>query len=174
MLTGALLAASACDATNEGTATPVSTTDKAATTEALWDPCQISTDVLTQIGVDASTKDTTISGVEKVEGWELCSWKDKPKRSNYTIGVWSTTHSIEEIKDDRNNTAYQDVTVAGRSGIQFRKAHDDDKSECYLAFPAEGQTQEISAYKSTLSEDSRDSCEIATVAAESLVPLFPS
>ncbi|MFE3446539.1 DUF3558 domain-containing protein [Nocardia sp. NPDC059180] len=174
VLAGALLAAAGCGSANEGTATPTATTDQAAAEEALWDPCQISDDVLVRIGVDPSTEDNTIAGVENVEGWELCSWKDKPTRSNYTVGAWSTTHSLEDIKSDSNNIEYEELSVAGRTGIQFRKSHDEDKSECYIAFPSGAQTLEVSAYKSTLTEDVRDSCEIALSAAEALVPIFPS
>lgn len=176
MLAGTLLAATGCNATNEGTATPVSTTDKAAATEALWDPCtQVGEDVLAQVGVDSSTKDTTISGVENVEGWKLCSWHNKRSRWDYTLGIWSTIHTVDEIKADPNNTDFTDITAAGRSGIQFRKAHDAAyNSVCYIAFPSNGQTFEVSIYKTPLTTDDRDPCEIALAASEFVVPVFPA
>ncbi|MGV9636468.1 DUF3558 domain-containing protein [Nocardia rhamnosiphila] len=173
VLTGVVLVGSGCDATTDGSAAPL-TTDEAATAEALWDPCkQIGDDVLRQVGVDPSTQDNTISGVEKVEGWKLCSWKDKAVRENYALGVWATTHTIEESKKDTNNVDFSDITVAGRPGVQFRRASDTRNEKCYLSFPASGQSIEISIYKSVLTEDERSPCDIASSAAEILVPEFP-
>lgn len=165
-----------CDATTGGSAGPVTTTDAVAT-EALWDPCtQINDDVLRQVGVDPSTRDNTISGVENVEGWKLCSWHDKPSDWNYRLGVWSTAHTIEETKQDKNNVGFTDINVAGRSGVQFRRAEDRYEEKCYLSFPSGSQAIEISVYKAftTLArEDDRAPCVIASAAAEILVPTFP-
>ncbi|MCX0270643.1 DUF3558 domain-containing protein [Nocardia zapadnayensis] len=176
-LAGALLAVSGCDAATDGSAAPVTTTDAAAATEALWDPCtQISDDMLRQVGVDPATRDNTISGVENVEGWKLCSWKDKLARENYALGVWATTHTIEESKQDGNNVDFFDISVGGRHGVQFRRAYDKRDEVCYLSFPANGQTVDISVYKaySTIGlEDDRPPCEIAAAAAEVLVPIIP-
>ncbi|TLG14401.1 DUF3558 domain-containing protein [Nocardia cyriacigeorgica] len=175
VLAVALAAATGCDATNDGTATPASTTAKTTATEALWDPCtQIGEDTLAQVGVDSSTKDTTISGVENVEGWKLCSWHNKPSRWDYTVGVWSTVHALDEIKKDPNNTGFTDISAAGRSGVQFGKAHDAAyDSVCYLGFPFSGGTIEISVYNSPASDTAQDPCDTAKAAAETLVPLFP-
>ncbi|WP_327149286.1 DUF3558 domain-containing protein [Nocardia sp. NBC_01329] len=174
VLAGAVLAVSGCDATTGGSAVAVTTTDAAAT-EALWDPCtQISDGVLRQVGVDPSTRDNTISGVENVEGWKLCSWHDKPVRWNYALGVWATSHSIEETKQDHNNIDFADVIVAGRSGVQFKRAEDSHEEMCYLSFPVDGQSIEISIYKTVLTEDRRAPCDIASAAAEILVPIFPA
>lgn len=177
VLAGVLLTVSGCGAATDGSAAPVTTTDAVAATEALWDPCtQISDDVLRQVGVDPATRDNTISGVENVEGWKLCSWKDKLVRENYALGVWSTTHTIEESKKDENNVAFSDISVGGRDGVQFRRAYDKEDEVCYLSFPASGQSVEISIYKaySTMElEDNRPPCEIAAAAADVLVPLFP-
>ncbi|MFF0531184.1 DUF3558 domain-containing protein [Nocardia amikacinitolerans] len=178
VLAGVLVASTGCDATNGGTATPSSTTDKAAATEALWDPCtQISDEVLRRVGVDPSTRDNTISGVEKVPGWKLCSWHDKPSRWTYNLGVWSSIYTLEEVKGDENNIEFADLSIAGRSGVQFRRADDRDGRVCYIAFPADGQTIEVSVYKAYTTKtpaDNRDSCAIAAEAAEVLVPTFPS
>lgn len=173
LLAGALLAVTGCGASTEGSAIRETTTD-VATTETLWDPCtQISDDVLRQVGVDPTTRDNTISGVENVEGWKLCSWDDKASRWNYTLGVWSTVHTIEEIKGDQNNTDFTNISVGSRSGLQFRKVHDSHNEECYIALPTDGQSIEVSIYKTVSTRDGRDSCDIAKTAAELLVPIFP-
>ncbi|MEV2220427.1 DUF3558 domain-containing protein [Nocardia vinacea] len=174
VLAGALLVATGCATTNGGTATPATTTDKAKATAALWDPCtQISDSILRDVGVDPSTRNNTISGVENVEGWKLCSWNDQPDRANYNLGVWSTIYTIEDVKGDENNIGFTNISIAGRSGVEFRKAHDRDGGECYLAFPSNGQTVEISIYKTTLTKDDRTSCVIASAAAEKLMPTLP-
>ncbi|MGY4099557.1 DUF3558 domain-containing protein [Nocardia sp. R16R-3T] len=174
MLAGVLIAATGCGATNGRTATPATTTDKAAATAALWDPCtQISDSILRQVGVDPSTRNNTISGVENVEGWKLCSWNDQPGRANYNLGVWSTTHTIDESKKDGNNVDFTAISIAGREGVQFRRAYDSDNEVCYFSFPSNGHTIEISIYKTTLTKDKRNPCVIATAAADTLVPNFP-
>ncbi|MGV9924947.1 DUF3558 domain-containing protein [Nocardia rhamnosiphila] len=178
VLAGAVLAVSGCAATTGGSAAPGTTTAASVATEALWDPCtQISDDVLRQVGVDPSTRDNTISGVADVEGWKLCSWHDKASRWNYTLGVWSTTHSIDEIKADRNNVEFVDVNISGRLGVQFGKVHDTNDEECYIAFPAAGQTIEVSAYKTftTMStSDARTPCVIVSDAVGILAPIIPA
>ncbi len=173
ILTGALLLVTACDATTEGPAAPEITTDGAAS-EALWDPCtQIHEDSLRQIGVDPTTRDNTISGVENVEGWKLCSWHNKKSRWDYTLGVWSTTHTIEGLKADTNNIAFADITVSGKNGTQFEKAHDTYNSVCYLGFPFTEGTIEVSVFKSAASDSDLDPCQTARTAAEALVLQFP-
>lgn len=174
VLAAIILVGSGCDATTDGSAASVTTTDEAGVAEALWDPCtQIGDQLLRQVGVDPSTQDNTISGVENVKGWKLCSWKDKAVRENYALGVWTTTHTIEESKEDVNNVDFSDITIAGRWGVQFRRASDTHNEKCYLSFPAIGQSIEISVYKSVLTEDERNPCDIASSAAEILVPEFP-
>ncbi|MEV3962507.1 DUF3558 domain-containing protein [Nocardia sp. NPDC050193] len=174
VLAGALLAASGCDAPTGGLAAPQTTTNSAVT-EALWDPCtEISDDVLRQVGVDPSTRDNTISGVENVEGWKLCSWHDKASRWDYTLGVWSTTHRIEELRGDVNNVEFTDVSVSGRAGVRFKKAHDTQNSVCYLAFPFSDGALEISVFNSAASDLEQDPCRTADSAAVVLVAHFPN
>ncbi|MBH0778270.1 DUF3558 domain-containing protein [Nocardia sp. NEAU-351] len=177
VLAGALVLA-ACEGTSDGTATPVSTVDKSAATAALWDPCtQIGDDVLRQVGVDPSTRDTTIAGVQRVAGWKLCSWNDKPSGWNYNLGVWSTIHSLDEVRGDKNNINFTESQVAGRTGVQFRKADDRDNLVCYLAFPTKGQIIEVSIYKSFTTKtpaDNREPCSLASRAATILAPTFPA
>lgn len=164
-----------CDANPPGSTTPETSTDEAAATEALWDPCtQISDDVLQRVGVDPTTRDNKISGVEYVEGWKLCSWKEKEIREDYSLGVWATTHTIEETKEDENNIDFTDISVSGRPGVQFKRADDTGDRVCYLSFPSNGQSVEISIYKTVSTKDDRGPCEIASAAGEILVPVFPT
>lgn len=176
ILAGALLVITGCDASPGQPGVPTTTEDAAAADANLWDPCSIDEDLLRQVGVDPATRDDTISGVRDVGGWRLCSWKDKPVRGSYSLGVWSTVHTIEESKQDANNIEFTDIAVAGRSGTQFKRADDPEGDVCYLSFPADGQSIEISVYKaySTMElEDEREPCVIGLAAAESLVPEFP-
>jgi hypothetical protein len=174
ILAGVLLAVTGCDTIAGGPVTPETTTDAVAATEALWDPCtQISDDVLRQVGVDPATRDNTISGVENVKGWKLCSWHNKKSRWDYTLGVWSTTHTVEDLKGDANNVDFTNITVSGRPGTQFRKAHDAHNSVCYFGFPFSAGTIEISVFGSAASDADLDPCQTASTAAETLVHQFP-
>ncbi|WP_082857935.1 DUF3558 domain-containing protein [Nocardia arizonensis] len=169
-----MVAVSGCDTVSDGAATPSPITDKSAATAALWDPCtQISAATLERLGVDPSTRDNNIGELDRVDGWKLCSWKDKPLRSNYSLGVWSTIRTVADTRKDSYNIDFIEVTVSGRTGLQYRRADDRDNRICYIAFSSGGHEVDVSVYKSTLSTDTRNPCTIAAAAAEILVPIIP-
>ena len=165
----AVLAAASCDA-QSGTEAPQETSPPAV---ALWDPCTIGNSTLQAARLDPSTRDTTIAGAEDVEGWELCSWKDQAHLPNYSLGVWATTHSLDEVKSNEVNTGFTDVTVAGRPAVQHGVRGGAAERTCYLRFPTDGQVFSVSASKMISTDDPQPPCDIATEAAEVIVPEFP-
>lgn len=167
LLAGAVLLAVGCDA-QAGTETPQEASPPPA---PLWDPCTLSDSTVQAAGLDPTTRDTTIAGAENVEGWELCSWKDSPP--NYTLGVWATTHGLDEVKSNEVNTGFTDVTVAGRSAVQHGVRGGAAERTCYLEFPAASGVYAVSTYKRVSTDDPRDPCDIATGAAEVIAPEFP-
>lgn len=165
----AVLAAAGCDA-QAGNEAPQETSPPPV---ALWDPCTLSDSTLQAAALDPSTRDTTIAGAENVEGWELCSWKDRATPPNYSIGVWATTRSLDELKSNEINTGFTDVTVAGRQAVQHGVKGGAAERTCYLRFPTEGQVFSVSASKAISTDDPQPPCDIATAAAEIIASEFP-
>ncbi|WP_280417839.1 DUF3558 domain-containing protein [Nocardia carnea] len=158
---GALLTLTGCDATGESV-TPETSADAVPTNQVLRDPCaQVSDDILRQMGLDPAMRNNTISDVEDDEGWKLCSWKDKPVRENYKLGIWATTHAIEDSKQDKNNISFTDITISDLAGVPFKRAEDTHDEVCDLSFRAHGGAIDISIYKAVSTRDDRDPCDMA-------------
>ncbi|WP_181063128.1 DUF3558 domain-containing protein [Nocardia nova] len=169
--TAVLALGTGCSSSNSGTATPA-TSDAKAATAALWDPCtQVTDAALRQAGVDPATRTVNIGGVA-VDGWKLCSWHDSPD-FYYTLGVWSSVFTVDDLKKKPDNIDFQEVTVGGRKGYQYRTASDKNGTNCYAAFPASQGTFEVSIYNMS-SRATESPCPHAVSAAAAIVPLFPS
>ena len=164
--------AAGCTKASQGTATP-STTDTTAATAALWDPCtQISSDVLQKLGVDQSSKESGIGGVQQ-SGWKICSWSYPPEH-NQSVTIYSTIHTIDEFKKKSENTDFVSVSVDGRAGWKFHRATDKDNEICDLVFPF---TLGVGSYQISFGNldpgMTSSPCEGATNAAKVLVAAFP-
>lgn len=168
-LAGVVLVASGCDAGTNGTATPSTTTDISAATAALWDPCtQVSDQVLQKIGVSPSTRESGVAGVEE-PGWKHCTWSG----ADFALGVWSTIHSVDDFKRKEGNVGFTDISVGGRSGVQYRRAKDKFDEDCDLVFPASDGALSITIYNHASSKNVIAPCTRAMTAAETLAPIFP-
>ncbi|MEU2030966.1 DUF3558 domain-containing protein [Nocardia amamiensis] len=171
-LAGVALVASACGSGADGTATPSTAIDTSAATTALWDPCtQVSDQQLQRIGVVASTKKPGIAGVEE-PGWKVCSWHDAPSQWSYSLGVWSTIHSVDDIRKKPENVDFVSINVSGRDGLRFRNANDADREDCDLIFSTSQGALQITVFNSP-SKNTAAPCDRAMNAAEVLVPGFP-
>lgn len=175
---GAVMAATAvvafaagCSKANQGTATPT-TTDKAAATAALWDPCSKVTDsVLQQMGVDPATKQTGIGGVPQ-DGWKICSWHDTPDYK-FTVGVWSSSFTIQDLKNKKDNTDFTDVVVGGRNGMRHKSASDTQGEDCYISFPSRQGMFEVSVYNQD-SDETTSACDRVQTVAADVVSILPN
>ena len=169
LLAVAAVLTAGCDA-QTGTDTPQDTSPPPV---ALWDPCtEVSDSTLQSAGLDPATKSNTIGGVENVEGWELCSWKNQGPW-DYSVGVWSTSHTIDEIRANPVNTDFRDVTVAGRSAVQHGVTGSPAANVCYLQFPAGAQVLSVSVTKTISGDNPMNPCTLATNAAEVIAPELP-
>ncbi|MFF7943090.1 DUF3558 domain-containing protein [Nocardia gamkensis] len=168
-LAGVVLVASGCDSGTSGTATPNTTTDTSAATAALWDPCtQVSDQVLQKIGVSPSTRESGVAGVEE-PGWKHCNWSS----ADFALGVWSTVHSVDDFRRKEGNIDFSDISVGGRSGVQYHRAKDKFGEDCDLVFPASHGALSITIYNHASSKNVIAPCTRAMTAAETLVPIFP-
>ncbi|MEU7765146.1 DUF3558 domain-containing protein [Nocardia sp. NPDC049190] len=166
-----MLVAAGCGTETRGMTAPSTTADISAPTAALWDPCtQVSDQQLQQIGVVSSTKKSGVAGVEE-PGWKVCSWHDKPSQWDYSLGVWSTNHSADEIKNKPQNIDVIEINVSGRHGFRFRKSSDTDAEDCDLVFSAIQGALQVTVFNA--SPKSIPPCDRAMNAAEVLVSAFP-
>ncbi|MEV0299139.1 DUF3558 domain-containing protein [Nocardia sp. NPDC050710] len=171
-LAGVVLLASGCGSETDGKATPSTGVGTSAATAALWDPCtQISDQVLQKVGVVPATKESGISGVQQ-PGWKVCSWHDRQSGWNYSLGVWSTTNTVDDFQKKSENTNFSDISIAGRSGVTYHRMNDKDGEDCDLLFPAAQGAVLITAFN-TAAGAGVAPCDRARAAAETLVPLFP-
>ncbi|MGY1896628.1 DUF3558 domain-containing protein [Nocardia gipuzkoensis] len=160
-----------CTQSTDGTANPNMSTDKNAATAALWDPCtQISDQTLRNLGVDPATRESGIGGVQ-VDRWKVCTWHDTPEWQ-YSLTVWSTTFTVDDLKKKKENVDFVDITIGVRNGVRHGIASDRKNEKCYLAFPASQGAVEVSVLNVS-SRATVPPCDRVSSAAQVLVPAFP-
>ncbi|MFB7875160.1 DUF3558 domain-containing protein [Nocardia sp. NPDC056064] len=169
-----VLAVAGCSTTEEGKAQPSSTTDVAAATAALWDPCsEIPESTLTGLGLNPGSKRSGILGAEE-PGWKICSWEDDSFPSNYGVGVYSTIYTIDDLRAKPENIDFQEMTIAGRNGVHYRQSHYESDEDCAFAFQTKtGLVQVDLLQTSSKRNRSAQPCDLLQPIADALVPLFP-
>ncbi|WP_406273666.1 DUF3558 domain-containing protein [Nocardia sp. NBC_00881] len=167
MAAALVLGLAACGESAE--TTPATTTTQAAATSdaptRLFDPCTgIPDDALSAAGLDPATKQVGVGGV-KQPGWEICGWRG----ADYTLGVFSTGGTVAEFERRPGNVDFQDVTIAGRSGRQFRVDGAAKDQMCDVLFPAGQGLLQLTLVNKT----SGDPCDRLQSVGEAIVPALP-
>lgn len=167
LLVGALATgAVGCGDTTNGSPTTGSSTTAAQT---LFNPCTgIPDEVLRAAGVEPKTEEAGIAGVPQ-SGWEICGW-DGPQ---YFITVFSTGRSVAEFERKPGNIEFQDVTVAGRQGRQFRVAGASKNLGCDVLFPASQGVVQLRILNRAGVDGLEDPCTVLYRVGTSIVPAFP-
>nr|WP_280193621.1 DUF3558 domain-containing protein [Nocardia farcinica] len=156
----------ACGGTTSGTAT----TSTSAAEVALWNPCtEIPDDLLRQAGVDPAVVESGVAGVHQ-SGWEICTWRGP----TYSMAVYSSTRSVQEIREKPGNTDFRDVQIGGRQGVEYRVAGASRDLDCDIVFPASQGMVSIRIGNSALVDNPQDPCRLVNKAAEILVPVLPA
>lgn len=160
----AVVGAAGCE---EGTSTSKGTTTTAK--PVLWNPCtEIPDALLTEVGVDPATEEKGVAGVPQ-SGWEICGWEG----SNYSLTVYTTSKKVEEFEQKPGNVDFRDVTIAGRSGREFRVAGASKHLDCDVVFPSSQGVVQLQVLGSPLIDDLEDPCATLAAVGEVLVPTFP-
>lgn len=168
-----VLAVVGCSTTESGNAQPSTSTDQAAATAALWDPCsQIPDSTLSSLGLDVASKRSGILGAEE-PGWKICAWSASAYPPGYGLTVYTTVHSVEEVRQKSTNIEFKDVVVAGRQGIQFRQSHHDVDEDCSLVFPTASGFAQLDMLNTGVKERKTPPCDRMQPIAAAIVPLFP-
>ncbi|WP_233225395.1 DUF3558 domain-containing protein [Nocardia sp. MDA0666] len=160
----AALAAAGCSSTTEGT--PTTTADKAAD---LWDPCTGIPDIaLRAANVDPASKESGVGGIQQ-SGWKICGWRG----SEYSITAYSTARSVDEFEHKPGNVDFTDVTIAGRSGRQFRVEGASKQLDCNVVFPTQQGVVQLQVLGRASLDNPPEPCGVLARIGESIVPSFP-
>ncbi|MGW4330612.1 DUF3558 domain-containing protein [Nocardia sp. NPDC004573] len=160
-----VLGAAACG--DESGGAPATTTTQAASTATqLFDPCTgIPDTALTSAGLDPASKQVGVGGV-KQPGWEICGWKG----ADFTLGVFSNGMSVAEFERKPGNVDFQDVTIGGRTGRQFRVDDAAKDQMCDALFPARQGLLQLTLVNKTTDQNP---CERLATVGEAIVPTLP-
>ncbi|MFC4375388.1 DUF3558 domain-containing protein [Nocardia halotolerans] len=166
MVAGAVVGAVVgCDDDSSGK--PVATSSAAA--PVLWDPCsEISDEVIRAAGADPATEESGIGGVHQ-SGWEMCTWMG----DTYSVAVFSTGRTVAEFEQKPGQVDFQDVTIGGRAGRQFRVEGASKDLRCDVLFAARQGVVQISILNRASLTGIDGPCLSAERAGEVLVPTFP-
>jgi hypothetical protein len=157
----------ACGSSKSGN--PSASSETSAASVKLFDPCTgIPDSALTAAGVDPATKESGIAGVHQ-SGWEICNWKG----SRYYITVFSTGRTVAEFEHKEGNVDFQDVTVAGRKGRQFKIAGASKDLGCDVLFPAAQGVLQLRVLNKASLDNPEDPCKELYRVGDAIVPLLP-
>ncbi|MGK8555785.1 DUF3558 domain-containing protein [Nocardia gipuzkoensis] len=166
VLFGSLLASGAVAC---GDATSGSPTTSTTAAKALFDPCTgIPDDTLRSAGVDPGTEEPGIGGAHQ-SGWEICAWNGP----TYSITVYSTGRTVTEFERKPGNVDFQDVTVVGRQGRQFRVEGASKHLNCDVVFPASQGVVQLAVMNRASLNNLEDPCKVLYRVGESIVPALP-
>jgi hypothetical protein len=168
LLIGALATGTVgCEDTTSGSPTTGSSSTAA---QALFNPCTgIPDEALRSAGVDPATKEAGIAGVHQ-SGWEICTWKSR----RYHLSVFSTGRSVAEFERKPGNVDFQDVTIAGRSGRQFRVEGASKDLDCDVVFPASQGVLQLRILNNAVLDDLENPCTILSRVGGAIVPVLPN
>ncbi|WP_194289760.1 DUF3558 domain-containing protein [Nocardia macrotermitis] len=130
----------------------------------LWDPCSLSDSAVKAAGVNPSSKDTNAFGAPQA-GWKGCVWRN----DTYVLSVYSTSHTIDEVRSNTNFKNIHDVDVSGRQALSYTEQGED----CGVDFPTSKGVVEIIARKLGTAATPVDECAVALSSANSLNSSIP-
>ncbi|MGM7644001.1 DUF3558 domain-containing protein [Nocardia sp. JW2] len=165
-----------CGESTEGAAGPTTTVRDPDTIE-VFNPCRgaLSDEVLTEVGLDPSTFHVTVDPPSGVSAWRICSWRpldDRYGSGKRDIGVFSTSHTLEDARKKAGVTVIRDTTINARAGLVSKENSTPDI--CYVSFAAEqGMFEVTAAWLSTEGPRGGDLCRMAEQYATALEPHLP-
>ncbi|MFG3619057.1 DUF3558 domain-containing protein [Nocardia sp. NPDC047654] len=151
--------------TDETSGTPTTSTGPVV----LWNPCsEIPDATVRTLELDPASKESGIGGVHQ-SGWEICAWKG----TQYGLTVYSSAKGVDYFKSKPENVDFRPVTIAGRSGEQFRVNGTTKNLKCDLIIPASQGIFQIALLGWPGKDGPDDPCTALNQAAQVLVPVMP-
>lgn len=178
VLTATVLVAG-CSSTVDGDAQAPPTTSAGASTTpsddeiqaALFSPCDdIPDDALRKTGVDPATEDPEVAGVE-FTGWRVCRWNSVD--GLYSLVVFSTSKTMDEIRSNPKNVDFQPITIGTRNATNYHESNDAEHARCDIAIAAGQGAYIVRASAMYGLAQKEDSCALATRHARDLEPILP-
>lgn len=159
-----VLAVAGCGKSTQS-GTPTASAQTKLTKDQLWDPCSLPDEAVAATGVTTDTKNTNPVG-GPTSAFRGCGWKS----DTYALAVFSTTHTMDEV---RSNTSFQNlhnVDVPGRSAVSYTEG---SWGSCRVDFPTSKGVVEILVDKSLTSSSGVDVCATALRSADLLNNSIP-
>lgn len=124
-LIGAGLLVAGC---GSGTVSGNADAEGTAAGEPVFSPCDdIPDQVLIELGLDPATEAPEIMGV-KQPGWKICKWQGEGEAP--ALSVFATTYTLDDVRQNKRNTEFTPVEIAGRQGFTYRETTDTDRRNC--------------------------------------------
>ncbi|MBY4206476.1 DUF3558 domain-containing protein [Rhodococcus fascians] len=116
-------------------ALPTSTSVAPIATEP-WDPCTIPDNAVEAAGLDVESKEPALRGGNSATSeWKVCSWKNPDPGSWFYVGVFSSFHDLEYLKQ---NERFQEFGDEVDGGVEFRRAGQAVEVNCGIANEVDG------------------------------------
>ncbi|MCP2318315.1 Protein of unknown function (DUF3558) [Nocardia amikacinitolerans] len=161
-----------CGSTVGGTAATPTTTVRNLDEIEVFNPCtSLSEDALRATGADPASKDVVTDPPTGPAAWRICSWDSTTLP--YFITVASSSHTIDEVRSNPDETGFREVPVGPRPGLIHQDKSDTRGLICRVAIPAEQGMFVISADWRASKPVTHDRCELAVQHAEDLEPHLP-
>ncbi|MFE3289430.1 DUF3558 domain-containing protein [Rhodococcus sp. NPDC059234] len=137
--------------------------------EPTFSPCDdIPDEALRATGVDPATESRDIVGV-KQPGWNICRWDG----TGYTMEVFATVHTFEEVRSNPRNTNFQPQQVGNRDAVSYQEVSDHRRESCDVAVRSGGGAVLVRANLHTADPSPEDRCAIALRTARQLESYVP-
>ncbi|GGF98401.1 hypothetical protein GCM10007304_10530 [Rhodococcoides trifolii] len=137
--------------------------------DAQFDPCSIPDEAIAAAGADPGTEQPDIFGVDLSE-WNVCKWDSN---SWYYLGVLSTTYSFDQVRDNPQSRAFQEVVVGTRDAVSYLDVNDPDLSDCDVAFSSSRGVLIVRVTTKVNEVSASPPCDVATRAANALDSYLP-
>lgn len=167
LLTAVAIAATGCSHSDHS-ASPTDTSASASAAMAqLWDPCTLPDSVITQAGLDPSTKAVPLQSPQG----KTCGWDGS--EASISI-VASLEGSIAKVRVTSENRDFKDVTFGDRHGLSFHQGTESDTKDIEMVFPRRGSGLIfITVGQSPLAVNARPAEMLAQRIGSALVPALP-
>ncbi|WP_290367640.1 DUF3558 domain-containing protein [Rhodococcus spelaei] len=141
----------------------------AAAGEPVFSPCDdIPGDALAAIGLDPTTATRDIAGV-KQPGWNICKWRG----ASPALSVLATSHTLDDVRDNRKNTEFSPVDISGRTAFSYRENTDQARRNCDVAIGASGGAVLIAVSYLGTDPVVKDPCVVAVERTRALAAYIP-
>ncbi|NKY55692.1 DUF3558 domain-containing protein [Nocardia flavorosea] len=163
--------ATGCTSSTGGNATGSTALTSTEVVE-VFNPCTALPDqLLTEIGLDASTERVVTDAPEGATSWRVCAWEQPDALVRVT--VMSTSHTLDDARANDNLIDKVETTVGPRAALQSKDRTETPGKACYTSFEAEQGMFEINASWFDADDWTRDICEISADYAAAFEPHLP-